>query len=251
MKYADISTIKKLYKTSRSLVVLISVLLLVLLLAAPVAAMSESDLPGPPEIANFHSDYANGILSFSGESAESVLAVAILLSDSDGNLIKAESVGINPDMTFAGTMEINLLKADTYTVSAANYEGGTATSIAFSYGTYSITYELNGGKNNPSNPSTYNIEDDVTLLAPTREGYTFDGWYTDSKLTEKTTGWAAGTTGDVVLYAKWTTKHIAVPKTGETNDGFGLLPKELLISTVFTLILALLWIRQRTFIRTT
>ena len=42
---------------------------------------------------------------------------------------------------------------------------------------YSITYNLDGGTNNSSNPESYTIEDgDITLLAPTRTGYTFLGW---------------------------------------------------------------------------
>lgn len=149
------------------------------------------------------------------------MAVAIILADSTGTVVKADSVGVNMDMTFAGEMEIVLAKADTYTVSAANYEGGTTTNVEFFYGTFSITYELGGGTNNPGNPANYNVEDEITLLNPTREGYTFDGWYKDSAFTEKITGWTAGTTGDVVLHAKWTLIVKGLPKIGETVGGFG------------------------------
>lgn len=42
--------------------------------------------------------------------------------------------------------------------------------------TYSISYTLNGGTNNPSNPTSYNIEQTpITLLDPSRSGFFFSG----------------------------------------------------------------------------
>lgn len=67
---------------------------------------------------------------------------------------------------------------------------------------YSIKYELDGGVNNISNPSDYTIEDTVTLQAPSKTGYTFDGWFSDKALTipvEK----ISDSTGDLTLYAKF------------------------------------------------
>jgi len=40
-----------------------------------------------------------------------------------------------------------------------------------------INYELNGGTNNPNNPTYYAGDSTITLLDPSREGYTFEGWY--------------------------------------------------------------------------
>ena len=39
-----------------------------------------------------------------------------------------------------------------------------------------ITYDLKGGKNASSNPASFIAGKSVTLAAPTRSGYTFDGW---------------------------------------------------------------------------
>lgn len=41
---------------------------------------------------------------------------------------------------------------------------------------YNIHYNLNGGTVDPENPTTYTIEDEITLVNPTRLGYTFSGW---------------------------------------------------------------------------
>lgn len=41
---------------------------------------------------------------------------------------------------------------------------------------YSITYTMNGGTNNSSNPSSYNVLYGVTFGNPTRSGYDFKGW---------------------------------------------------------------------------
>ena len=71
---------------------------------------------------------------------------------------------------------------------------------------YSISYELNGGTNNPSNPATYNYESDsINLASPSRTGYTFQGWYTTSTFEEQSviTTIPNHSTGDVTLYAKW------------------------------------------------
>ena len=68
---------------------------------------------------------------------------------------------------------------------------------------YSISYELNGG-NELNNPVTsYTSEDEVTLLIPERDGYTFDGWYTESNFENKVTKIEKGSTGNKTFYAKW------------------------------------------------
>ncbi len=70
--------------------------------------------------------------------------------------------------------------------------------------TYSITYELNGGTNNSSNPATYTIESNtITLKDPTRNGYTFAGWYKTSTFSNQVTTINKGSYGDLVFYAKW------------------------------------------------
>lgn len=67
---------------------------------------------------------------------------------------------------------------------------------------YKITYKLNKGNNHKSNPSTY-YNQKVTLKNASRKGYTFGGWYSDSKFKKKVTSISKNSKKDLTLYAKW------------------------------------------------
>jgi len=67
---------------------------------------------------------------------------------------------------------------------------------------YHITYEIYDGDNN--NPNFYTIVDNIKLNAPKRKGYRFLGWYNNSDYHgEEITEIKQGTTGNLMLYAKW------------------------------------------------
>ena len=84
--------------------------------------------------------------------------------------------------------------------------------------TYNITYNLNGGTNNSSNPATYTITSaKITLKDPTKTGYSFAGWYTDAECTEVITEIASGSYGVVELFAKWAATEYTI--TYVTADG--------------------------------
>lgn len=69
---------------------------------------------------------------------------------------------------------------------------------------YKITYKINKGKNNTANPKTYTSEDEIKFKKPTRSGYHFVGWYTDSKYKNQISVIEKGSEGSLTLYAKWT-----------------------------------------------
>lgn len=75
---------------------------------------------------------------------------------------------------------------------------------------YSIFYQLKGGKNNIKNPKTYSVKGSK-LYEPSRKGYNFAGWYLDSAYKNKISEIAAGTQGNLTLYAKW--NKVTVAKT--------------------------------------
>ncbi|MBQ7913762.1 MAG: InlB B-repeat-containing protein, partial [Clostridia bacterium] len=87
--------------------------------------------------------------------------------------------------------------------------------------TYTVSYELNGGENDESNPEMYNIEQAYTLKNPTRTAYTFAGWFTDETFDNQVTGIELGSYGDKKFYAKWNIITYTVSyelNGGENND---------------------------------
>ncbi|MBQ8828345.1 MAG: InlB B-repeat-containing protein, partial [Clostridia bacterium] len=67
---------------------------------------------------------------------------------------------------------------------------------------YNISYVLDGGANSADNPSSYNFENvPIELAEPTKEGYSFTGWYTDETMTDSIDVIQKGMTGDITLYA--------------------------------------------------
>lgn len=72
----------------------------------------------------------------------------------------------------------------------------------FSVVEYTISYDLQGGVNSISNPTKYTIEDqNIVLSAPSRECYTFDGWFENGTKVESV---EVERCENVNLAAKWT-----------------------------------------------
>lgn len=68
---------------------------------------------------------------------------------------------------------------------------------------YAITYHLDDGVNASGNPAEYNITSNISLQSPTKENYTFLGWYLDENYTTKVTNINSNYKGELNLYAKW------------------------------------------------
>ena len=71
--------------------------------------------------------------------------------------------------------------------------------------TYSITYEMDGGENDESNPTSFTIESETIVFKnpKVRVGYLFDGWYYNPDYSHVATQVSQGYFGDITLYAKW------------------------------------------------
>ena len=95
------------------------------------------------------------------------------------------------------------------------YTGNKTLLAHWSIINYSINYILNGGTNNPSNPSSYTVEDNITLAAPTKTGYTFLGWYSnDTIITEI----SLGSTGELNVEARWSANLNSLSVTSEDTS---------------------------------
>jgi len=80
---------------------------------------------------------------------------------------------------------------------------------------YTITFDSNGGSAVIAITQDYNTE--VTApSAPTRTGYTFEGWYADSGLTTPYT-FSTMSAQNLTLYAKWTINQYTI--TFDSNGG--------------------------------
>lgn len=106
--------------------------------------------------------------------------------------------------------------------SARNWNITDATKTLYAKWTlhnYTITYNLDGGTNSPSNPATYTITDAlITLQNPTKRGYNFDGWYTNSDKTTSGNTIAAGSHENKTFWAKWTAKENVTVKFKNTDN---------------------------------
>ena len=88
--------------------------------------------------------------------------------------------------------------------------------------TYNITYHLGGGINAEDNPTEFNERTlPLTLKAPTRDGFTFGGWYQNPAYSgNQVTTIDAGTEKNVSLWAKWNAIEYSVSYVlnGGTNS---------------------------------
>ena len=85
--------------------------------------------------------------------------------------------------------------------------------------TYTLTYDSNGGTSCSSKVLNYNDNFDLSC-SPTKNGYTFNGWYTD-----KTNGTKVTTSNRIqqntTIYAHWTPNKKTITVTFNKNDGSG------------------------------
>ena len=72
--------------------------------------------------------------------------------------------------------------------------------------TYTLTYNANGGSVSPTNKSLKDGETYGDLPTPTRNGYTFNGWYTTASGGSKVTSNTKIST-NTTIYAHWTKKE--------------------------------------------
>ncbi|WP_045959674.1 InlB B-repeat-containing protein [Acholeplasma palmae] len=96
-------------------------------------------------------------------------------------------------------------KDSSFTQSVTSTEGGNDHITVYAKWNpevYQITYILNGGTNSSSNKSTYYYEQNEYFSYPSKSGYDFKGWYTDSNFSNRISS-TTGIMGNITIYAKW------------------------------------------------
>ena len=94
------------------------------------------------------------------------------------------SAPIRNGYNFIGWTGSNGTTPGSVTISTGTYGDKTYTAN-FELAGYTISYDLAGGTLSTANPTTYTIEDTITLNEPTKDGYNFIGW-TGTDLTAPT-----------------------------------------------------------------
>ena len=124
-----------------------------------------------------------------------------------------------------------------YKGSAIFAESVTLYAILLAENAHTITYMLDGGVNNPQNPSSFTEDEAVILREPTKENYIFVGWYETADFSgEAIKLWYEGEkTANVTLYAKWKIGNSNAIKLEVTSDNvadtiLGLTDKEYTIN---------------------
>ncbi|MDW7667310.1 MAG: InlB B-repeat-containing protein [Bacillota bacterium] len=133
----------------------------------------------------------------------------------DVSLYKVSSLTSSSNFSYT----FNSLTEDKYyyRAVAVNEAGRSEGDMKSFYKPYNITYNLDGGTNSNVNPSTYNIDDNISFQEPTKEGYTFLGWYDSEVGGNMVESISKGSSGDLYLYAHWTTNTYSI--IYNTNGG--------------------------------
>jgi len=175
-----------------------------------------------------------------GEAGSSTLAVDV--ANFSGTKISGSSIPCGHNITFtaspstgreveewysdaACTVSLGRGAYDTYSISSLS--GNTSVYPKFRYKHYTITYKDQGdaafsGVHGDGYPTEHVYNTATLLVNPTREGYTFAGWYTNSACTGAavTSLGATDFTDNITLYAKWTENLSAITiNTPETYQG--------------------------------
>ena len=101
--------------------------------------------------------------------------------------------------TFAGWY----VGEDPFTAGNWTYTENKTVTAKWTAITYNINYTLSGGIVDGTNPTTYNVESEFTLINPTKTGYTFLGWTYGSVTETALNVTISASTGDLAFVAHW------------------------------------------------
>ncbi len=85
---------------------------------------------------------------------------------------------------------------------------GQELKVYYTRKSYTLSYQTNGGSYIEPQTGLYKEKLPITSVTPTKEGYTFAGWYTNKEGTGSPVTGSIELTGDQTLYAKWEPKIV-------------------------------------------
>ena len=94
-------------------------------------------------------------------------------------------------------------ETDTRVETTEDFVGNVTLVAKWIFERFDITY-VGVKPNEHENPADFDKTQTITFKDPSREGYTFGGWYKDANYTQKITGISAGTLENITVYAKMT-----------------------------------------------
>ena len=137
----------------------------------------------------------------------------IVVKGSDGKAVSAVNgkYALEKDKTYTyevsksgyrtqtGTFTVTEAETISVTLSSSGGGGGGGGSVTTKY---TLSFDTNGGSAIAKVTKAKGTTVDLGQYVPTREGYTFAGWYSDEALTQKVT--SVKLNGNTTVYAKWT-----------------------------------------------
>ena len=114
--------------------------------------------------------------------------------------------------TFSGTVE----NQASGTISGGTFSGTVTNNGTINGGTFAVTFDTKGGSTVPVK-NVLNGQKAIKPADPTREGYTFDGWYTEEACANPY-DFATPVQNALTLYAKWTINQYTITFKPENGD---------------------------------
>ena len=113
---------------------------------------------------------------------------------------------------FSGTVE----NQTGGTIGGGTFSGTVTNNGTINGGTFAVTFDTKGGSIVPVE-NVLNGQKATKPADPTREGYTFDGWYTEEAYA-KLYDFATSVKNALTLYAKWTINQYTITFKPENGD---------------------------------
>ena len=154
-----------------------------------------------------------------GDDASYVLCIEPIIGTTAQYEVWAAGQRIDPYCGTIGTgkiaFELSMRAGQSYYLKITSTQQGhqVIVSILKNIRNYEVRYHLNGGNNVSGNRTVFVATDSWKLQNPTRQGYTFGGWYLTPKMTGRVYNMSGAGRKSVDLYAKWNAVRITKGST--------------------------------------